>query len=90
MGRKCKCISCGKFFKNPTSLKTHYTKEHPGQSISDLNLIHTGKLDVKVLRDTEAKATKSSSKEVKAKANQLCDICSELKKPEKLVRTLCL
>ena len=86
MDRKCKCIYCGRFFKNPTSLKTHYTKEHPGQSTSDLSLTHTGKLDVKVLRDTEAKANKSSSKEVKAKANQLCDICSELKKLEKLVR----
>ncbi|KAI6657742.1 Zinc finger protein ubi-d4-like [Oopsacas minuta] len=88
MGRKCKCIYCGKYFKNPTSLKTHYTKEHPGQSTSDLNMIHSGKLDVKVLRDTEAKANKNSSKEIKAKANQQCDFCTEVtspKKTEKLV-----
>ena len=87
MGRKCKCIYCGKYFKNPTSLKTHYIKEHPGQSTSDLSLVSHGKLDPKVLRDTEAKASKSSSKEVKVKANQQCDFCPESasRKPEKLV-----
>ena len=87
MGRKCKCIYCGKNFKNPTSLKTHYTKEHPGQSTSDLSLISSAKLDPKVLRDTEAKANKCSSIEVKVKANQQCDFCPEpaSKKPEKLV-----
>ena len=87
MGRKCKCIYCGKYFKNPTSLKTHYTKEHPGQSTSDLSLVSSAKLDFKVLRDTEAKANRSSSKEVKVKANQQCDFCPEQasKKPEKLV-----